>query len=95
MAEVTIPRMLAELIGGERRLQAEGATIGETLDAVATAHPLLAVHLFDEEHRLRPHVRCFRNDRSAELHDPVSAGDRITVLQAVSGGGFWVVGTEL
>jgi sulfur-carrier protein len=86
MAEVTIPRMLAELIGGTRRVAADGATVGEALDALTAAHPQLTVHLFDEDHRLRSHVRCFRNDRSAELTDPVGSSDRITVLQAVSGG---------
>jgi sulfur carrier protein ThiS len=81
-----MPRMLAELIGGERTVEVTGTTVGEALHTLCLVHPVLRVHLFDEDSRLRTHVRCFQNDRSAKLEDPLTPGDRITVLQAVSGG---------
>jgi len=86
MPEVTIPRMLAELIGGERRIEVCGGTVGEALEALCAGHPVLRVHLFDERGLLREHIRCFSNGRSAELGEPAVSGDRITILQAVSGG---------
>ena len=86
MAEVVIPRMLADLVDYGRSVQVEGSTVRQVLEALTAKHPELRVHLFDENRRLREHVRCFRNDRSANLEDIVAAGDRVTVLQAVSGG---------
>jgi molybdopterin converting factor small subunit len=86
MPQVTIPRMLADLVGGERSIEVEGGTVGEAVAALCARHPTLRVHLFDESGALREHVRCFRNDRSTGFAETTAASDRITILQAVSGG---------
>lgn len=84
---VTIPKMLAELIQGERDLEVDGDTVGGALDDLCRHHPELRVHLFDESGGIRRHVRCFHNESLvSDLEVGVAAGDRITVLQAVSGG---------
>lgn len=85
--EITIPKMLAELVRGERVFAVEGATVAEALDATCRRHPELRVHLFDEAGSIRQHVSCFHNDRTAhDLSAPTADGDRVVVLQAVSGG---------
>ena len=84
--DVTIPRMLAELVKDERHFEVEGATVGEVLHGVTVRHPVLAVHLFDESGTVRPHVSVFLNGRMTELAVATSAGDELVVLQAVSGG---------
>jgi molybdopterin converting factor small subunit len=52
--------------------------------------PALRVHLCDESGKFRPHVLCFLNEvntRWLDGADPrLQQGDRITILQAVSGG---------
>ncbi len=83
---VTLPRMLADLVGSERRFATNGATVGDVLHAVTTRHPELSVHLFDEQGVIRQHVSVFRNDHMAEPEAAVDDGDRIVILQAVSGG---------
>lgn len=84
---VTLPRMLAGLVGDERSVVVDGRTVGEVLDAVFAAHPVLRVHVLDEGGTLRPHVRCFRNDAVVDdLALRVTDGDVVTVVQAVSGG---------
>ena len=51
---------------------------------------MLATHVFTEAGELRPHVLVLHNDRlvprtpGPEL--PLAAGDRLTIVQAVSGG---------
>jgi sulfur carrier protein ThiS len=54
------------------------------------AYPLLGVHLYDEKRQLRKHVLVFYNDESikrmSDLDIPLRAGDRLTIVQAVSGG---------
>lgn len=43
--------------------------------------------LVDEQDRVRPHMRIFRNGAQAlSLDEPTSATDEIHILQALSGG---------
>lgn len=73
-----------------RSVEAEGGTVREVMDRVFAEHPRLRSYLLDDQGRLRRHVNLFVNDRlvadRAGLGDPVAAGDRIFVLQALSGG---------
>lgn len=85
--EVTIPRMLADLVDSERRLTVNAHTVDGALLELVEAHPELRVHVFDEHGAIRHHVSCFHNgamvtDRSAAMTD----GDDLVILQAVSGG---------
>ncbi len=85
--EVTIPAMLATLVGEERTFQVDGETVRDVLHELCVRHPELRVHLFDEIGALRPHVSVFHDDRTVhDLDASVADGARIVVLQAVSGG---------
>ncbi|MEE8105185.1 MAG: MoaD/ThiS family protein [Planctomycetota bacterium] len=92
MAKVRIelPTVLSQVVGGARVLEANGETLQAVFADAFSQCPALEVHLVDEAGVLREHVLCFLNDentRWAESFDrPVSDGDRITILQAVSGG---------
>lgn len=83
---VTIPHMLASLIEGRRVHTVEAGTVWGALHALFDQHPELAVHVFDEAGEIRPHVSCFHAGSVATIDAPVSDGDEIVVLQAVSGG---------
>lgn len=85
---VTIPSMLATLVAGDRRFDLTADDLIGLLDALFLRHPQLRVHLLDEAGAIRPHVMLFHNDVAAADHrQPLGEGDRVTVLQAVSGGG--------
>ena len=88
MVTVTLPRLLADLIGGVRQEQVDAHDLSGALDALCTRHPELRVHLFDEHQHLRPHVTCLINGEVARdaLGRPLTHGDVVTVMQAVSGG---------
>ncbi|MCK6460001.1 MAG: MoaD/ThiS family protein [Planctomycetes bacterium] len=92
MARVTIdlPSMLGNVLGGVRRIEAEGDTWTQALDDAFRKLPALRVHVCDETGALRRHVLCFVNDvntRFGEGPPPrLRDGDRITIMQAVSGG---------
>ncbi len=92
MAQVTLelPSVLAAVLGGIKRIPVQADTLQGALEAATSLHPALTVHLFDESGDLREHVLCFHNDvNSRWLEDRgvvVADGDRITILQAVSGG---------
>jgi sulfur-carrier protein len=88
--EVTIPGLLADCVGGRRQVTLEAGTLAEALRRLLEEHPRLRPHLYDEAMRLRRHVLIFYNDDNlATIVDRdvrLKPGDRLLVLQAVSGG---------
>jgi molybdopterin converting factor small subunit len=88
--EVTIPSLLAGAIDGKRRFHLEAVTLAGALDNLLKEYPLLRPHLYDEAMRVRKHVLIFFNDENlatiADREIPLKSGDRLQVLQAVSGG---------
>ena len=91
VARVTLelPSLLADLLGLSQ-LQVEADTLEEALRAAVAARPGLGTHLFDERGSLRPHVLCLHNERQSPWDEArgraLADGDRLRVLQAVSGG---------
>jgi len=87
---IFLPSLLAHCADGERQVEVIASTLDECLKELTNRFPLLAVHLFDESHKLRAHVNVFHNDTNVkwldDWHLPLSDGDTLTVLQAVSGG---------
>ena len=88
--EITVPGLLAEYTGGRRRFALQAETLEEALGRLLEQHPRLAPHLYDESRRLRPHVLMFFNDenlaRMPNRGVALKPGDRLQILQAVSGG---------
>ena len=88
--EIALPALLAVPLGGQRSLELEGTTLREVLDRIKADHPQLATHLFDESGGFREHVLCFHNATNTRwlesLDVALSDGDRVTFMQAVSGG---------
>lgn len=82
--------MLAGFTDGKRRFTVDALTVEGALRAAELAYPLLRVHLFDEKGLVREHVQIFVNSTDSRdlpsLEAPLSAGDEIIVLQAISGG---------
>jgi hypothetical protein len=67
-----------------------GATVREVVDELERRHPGFASYIVDETGRLRRHVNVFVGEESVRdrerLGDAVGPGDRIWILQALSGG---------
>ena len=85
MAQVMLRAPLSELCGG-RRHDVAGATVQEVLVALEQAHPPIAGWVLDEQRRIREHVNVFVNGIHGEERTPVSDGDRVQVLPAITGG---------
>ena len=98
MSEVTVelPRVLAELASGagksdvKRCFKVSGETVGDALRDLVRQRPGLGLHFFDEAGAIRRHILCFHNEVYARgregLELAVHPGDRITILNSVSGG---------
>lgn len=88
--EVLVPTILRDCTGGRNPITIEAETLAEALERLREAYPLLRVHLYDEAEQLRPHVLIFYNNESTRwlerLDVPLQSGDRLEILQAVSGG---------
>jgi len=87
---VQLPAVLAPMLSGERIREVDGATVREALAQLIRLEPALAMHLFDEAGGVRPHVACFHNEEflaaAQALVRPLAEGDRITILNSISGG---------
>lgn len=87
---VFLPSLLRDCTEGRGEVEVEGTTLQESVDALLARYPLLEVHLFDQGHQLRAHVNLFHNDTNVKWLDdwqvPLTTGDTLTVIQAVSGG---------
>ena len=87
---VKLPTVLRPLAGGERQLDASGATVGEVIGDVIDKFPSLKDQLFESEVTLRRFVNVYLNDDDIRylggLEAGVSDGDRLTILPAVAGG---------
>jgi sulfur carrier protein ThiS len=92
MGRVTLelPRLLRDCTGGRSRIEIEADRLGTAFGAIRSRWPVLATHVFTEAGELRPHVLVLHNDRlvprSPRPELPLAAGDRLTIVQAVSGG---------
>src|SRR5205823_2856562 len=88
--EVSVPSLLSDCIDHQRCFMLEADTLSGALQQMVTRYPLLRLHLYDEQERLRRHVLIFYNEENIAWLDrldlPLQPGDRIQVLQAVSGG---------
>lgn len=85
--------MLADCVppGRRTRFDIDGvATLAQALRAVQQQYPLLRAHVWDDSGTLRRHVLIFHNDQGVKwmpsLDVPLREGDRIQIVQAVSGG---------
>jgi molybdopterin converting factor small subunit len=89
-ATLELPSLLRAVLGDTGEVHVEAETLAGALEDAFRQVPALRVHLCDESGRFRPHVLCFHNDVNTRwldsMHVPLSDGDRITILQAVSGG---------
>lgn len=88
--EVTIPGMLRDCVNGKTKFTVDAATFAEALEVMKRDYPILRAHVWLDSGVLRPHVLIFYNDTSTRwletLDVPLKTGDRIQIVQAVSGG---------
>jgi molybdopterin converting factor small subunit len=92
---VTIPQALRSLCAGgaplrDGELFVLARDVRELLAELARQHPEVHVRVCDERGEPRPHINVFVNDdhvrARAGLETPLTAGDLVTILPAVSGG---------
>jgi sulfur-carrier protein len=90
MATVKIPPVLRASVGGEKEVSADGASVGEVLSALASAHPQTQSQLFSAEGELNRYVNVYLNDEDVRVLDGLSTSvgptDTLVILPAMAGG---------
>ena len=87
---VELPRILLDCTDGRSPIEVDADRLETAFAAIRERWPVLAIHVFTEAGELRPHVLVLHNDRlvprAPRPELPLAAGDRLTIVQAVSGG---------
>ena len=87
---VRIPTTMRPISGGSSTVSVEGATLGEVLAALETAHPGFNERLFDDTGAIRKFVNVFVADDDVRYLDglatKVPAGETVSIIPAVAGG---------
>ena len=90
MATVRIPPVLRPAVGGEKQLEADGASVGEILRELASRHPDTQSQLFAGDGELNRYVNVYLNDEDVRVLDGldtrVSESDTLVILPAMAGG---------
>lgn len=87
---VHVPGVLSPYCGGKPKLDVEAATVRAALGELEKRHPALHRCICDETGAVRRHVNLFVNKSHVRdlsgLETPLSSGDEISIIPAVSGG---------
>ena len=89
-AKILVPSPLRRLTGGESEVQADGRTLGETIEDLERQFPGVKERLCDESGELRRFVNIYVNGEDVRflqgLVTPLKAGDEVSIVPAVAGG---------
>ena len=87
---VHVPAPLRSYCGGASELTLTASSVRVALRELERTHPALYQSICDETGAVRRHVNIFVNDSNVRdgegLDTPLSPGDTVTILPAVSGG---------
>ncbi len=90
MSAVRIPPVLRAATGGQKQVEAGGATVGEVLQTLVATYPSLEQQLFGADASLNRFVNVFLNDTDIRhldaLETPVEDRDTVVLLPAMAGG---------
>lgn len=87
--EINIPPALQTLVGGIRRIDVDGSTVGECLDALSKKYPALKPRLLNRQGKPPGGMSIYVNGQAAypePLARPVRDGDKIHLAYIVLGG---------
>jgi molybdopterin synthase sulfur carrier subunit len=88
--DVRLPTVLRSQAGGSPTVSVDGATVGEVLHALVSAHPGISDQVLNPDGSLHRFVNIYVNDDDVRylsaLDTPVKDGDEVSILPAVAGG---------
>ena len=89
--QVRLPTMLRKHVAGQSLIEADGGTVGSLLTELGQHYPGLHTDLTGPDGELHQFINIYVNDEDIRYLDglgtPVGAGDVVSILPAVAGGG--------
>jgi sulfur-carrier protein len=90
VARVKLPTILRSHAGGERAVEADGATLRELLEDLETRYPGITEMVLTDDGALHRFVNVYVNDEDVRylgsLETEVDPDDTVSILPAVAGG---------
>ncbi len=90
MAKILIPTPLRQYCDKKDTVEVTGATVGEALNALTSAHAELKKHLYNDEGKLRSFVNVYLNDEDIRYikkeATPLADTDTISIVPSIAGG---------
>ncbi len=90
MPTIRIPPVLRPSVGGEKVIDAQGASIDEVLRSLVAQHPDTNSQIFSDDGQLNRYVNVYLNDEDVRVLDgletAVSDSDTVVILPAMAGG---------
>ena len=87
--EVKVTATLQKMVGGQRVIEGEGATVGEVIDDLERKHPGIK-EMVMVEGQIHRFVNIYLNDEDvrflSQLDTPLKEGDVLSILPALAGG---------
>jgi sulfur-carrier protein adenylyltransferase/sulfurtransferase len=91
-ATVRVPAPLRGMTEDRAEIEIFAATVGGALKALAERYPGIRRHLWSEDGRLRAYVNLYLNEEDVRFRGgpeaPLDAGDMITIVPSIAGGGL-------
>ena len=85
--KVLLPTPLAGYAGGQREVEAHGATLAEVFADLDRGFPGIRFRVIDEQGAIRAHIKVFVNRvQAAGLDRRLAPTDEVLVVAALSGG---------
>ena len=90
LVTINIPSALRQFTDGNTAIKIEATTAGEALERLATEHPDLRRHLYDDKNNLRSFVNVYLNDEDIRHRGGaatlVNEGDTLMIVPSIAGG---------
>lgn len=87
---VRIPTPLQKLVGDKAEVQADGGTLREVVNSLATQNAEFKTRLLDDSGELRRFVNVYVNEEDVrflqKLDTPLKDGDEVSIVPAIAGG---------
>ncbi len=86
MATLRLRQPLKRMAGDRAEHEIAAGTVGELLAVFEREQPEVRGWVLDERGELRRHINVYVNGEPSEPAAPISDGDRVDLLPAISGG---------
>lgn len=87
---IRIPSPLRRITGGQDRVEVEGSTLLEAVEALEGKFPGIKARLLDESGELKHFVNVYINGEDVQflqgLDTPITSTDEVSIVPAVAGG---------